>query len=128
MASMKYYRNMLSTEEVAKYLGVTKVTVGRYVRNGFLSATDLSSGTKKPVYGFLESDVVDFTQRMKKVQHGVKTRYIPPNKPETKKVVKEKKATVTKEYDDEIKELRTKISALTDILFDVCVRLEALTK
>lgn len=127
MANMKYYQNLWSTSDVADYLGVTVQTVSRYVRDGLLSATDLSTGTGRPMYGFHEYDVVDFTQRMKKVEHGKRVRYIAPNKKETKKTVV-KKEVVVKDNTNEINELRAKVSALTEILFDVCVRLEALTK
>lgn len=133
MANVKYYGNLWSAQDAASYLGVTSQTVCAYIRKGLLSAVDLSSGTSKPVWGIKEYDVVDFSQRMKKTTHAGKVCYKPAL--DKKPVKKEKDDSMVRcfkgklaDRDREIEILKSEVKKLSEELFNVCIRLDELTK
>ena len=134
MANARFYNKCWSTSDVASYLGVSTVTVTSYVRRGLLSAVDLSSGTSRPIYGFREEDVVDFSQRMKKKQRSDgHVSYNPPR--EKRKKVSNNKDMYILELREEIRREReknqimvSKIKELSDELLDIAARLYELKK
>ena len=120
MANNAYYGNLLTTEEAAKYLGVSHATIINYVNKGLLSAVDLSHGTR-PVYGFLESTLIDFDMGRKKIKVS--------RKPKTKS---SKPSKVEKQVElDHVKEiavLKAKLKMLSEGLLNVSIKLDELSK
>lgn len=126
MANAKYYGKLMSTSDAASYLGVSSQAVSSYIRKGLLTATDLSTGTSRPIYGIREEDIIDFTMRQSKIKksskdsfkkHSVKTKEI------KRCAIKER----PNKYKDEICELKKKVKQLNEELLDICLRLEELT-
>jgi len=109
MANSKFYGKMYSCQEAASFLKVTHQTVLKYIRNGYLSATDLSCGTKRPIYGIQEEDLVDFDLRKSKS-------------------IKRGRKLGSKNKSKEIDILKKQVKELSDELFNICVRLEELSK
>lgn len=109
MANSKFYGKMYSCQEAASFLKVTPQAVSSYIRNGYLSATDLSCGTKRPIYGIREEDLIDFDLRKSKsIRRGRKLG--------------------SKNKSKEVDALKKQIKELSDELFNICVRLEELSK
>jgi hypothetical protein len=58
---------MLGRKKTAKILNVSVRTVDRLRKNGLLPWIDLTGGHgKRPIVRFLESDIEDFFQKMRK--------------------------------------------------------------
>lgn len=121
MANNKYYGNLLTTAEAAKYLGVSYNTILNYVRKGLISAIDLSHGTRA-VYGFHEPTLIDFDSRRNKIKKVSK-------KPKTQKAPKTKvQLQQDLDYVREMAILKAKVKMLSEQLLDISVKLDELSK
>jgi DNA-binding transcriptional MerR regulator len=131
MANLAFYGTMLSTEDVGKMLNVSKQAVSSYIRKGLLSATDLSSGSGRPIYGINEMDVIDFKMRMKKSTYGSSNAYRMP----TRRPRREKKVTAedlliieNEKLKNELRAIKGEVTKLNEELLNITIRLEELTK
>ena len=133
MANLAFYGNMLSTEDVSRMLNVSKQAVGTYIRKGLLSATDLSSGSGRPIYGINEADVIDFKMRMKKSTYGSSNAYRQPTRRPRRE--KEKKVTAedmllieNEKLKNELRAIKGEVTKLNEELLNITIKLEELTK
>lgn len=133
MANLAFYGNMLSTEEVGRMLNVSKQAVSGYIRKGLLSATNLSGGVGRPIYGINEADVIDFKMRMKKSTYGESNAYRQPTRRPRRE--KEKKVTAedillieNEKLKNELRAIKSEVSKLNEELLNITIRLEEITK
>ena len=123
MASMNYYKNMYSVSEAAKYLGLSYQTVLKHIKNGTLSAVDLSSGTRA-IWGITEGNLIDFEGRKKKIRET-------SNKTRGKAISKGKEKNDRSAYLEcarDLIKLKSKIKELSEDLLELSIKLDELSK
>jgi predicted site-specific integrase-resolvase len=66
---------MLTSEQVAKKLGLTGVTLSRYISAGKIAPPKTASSGERTVYFWTEEDVERVRKLLPKIANGRKTRY-----------------------------------------------------
>ena len=66
---------LLSNVQAAKKLGVSSMTLGRYIKAGKIPAPKMLQAGNKTLHAWTESDIETVRQLLPKIANGRKTRY-----------------------------------------------------
>jgi predicted transcriptional regulator len=66
---------MFSTTQAAKMLGITPMTLSRYIRAGKVSPPKIFAVGDTSLHGWTEEEIENLRQHLPKIANGRKTRY-----------------------------------------------------
>jgi predicted DNA-binding transcriptional regulator AlpA len=66
---------LLSNVQAARKLGISSMSLGRYIKSGKIAAPKMLQAGNKTLHGWTEEDIEHVRQLLPKIANGRKTRY-----------------------------------------------------